>query len=135
MFSLLSVTRQRSVEYWEGWQAVELHRQCTYTDPQQRKEWARGFADGVAEERGNKAWYKSRTMIVGLGLLLAGVGLVIYGTYFSGGSSGGVVSSTGPFMAGAGSGLTASSIIMSALRLITNSGVSLGGGQYTPPMP
>jgi hypothetical protein len=128
MFSLLSTRCQRSVEYWEGWQAVELHKQCTYTDPKQRKEWAKGFADGVKEMRGNKSWYKSRTMIVGLFMLAVGVGLIGYGLYFGGPSE--------KTLIGAGTGVTAMSIVMAALRLITNSNISLGGGgggQYTPP--
>jgi len=128
MFSLLSAGCQRSVEYWEGWQAVELHKQCAYTDPKQRKEWAKGFADGVKEMRGDKAWYKSRTMVVGLFMLAVGVGLIAYGLY-SGGSS-------EKMLIGAGTGVTAMSIVMAALRLITNSNITLGGGgQYTPPPP
>jgi hypothetical protein len=133
MFSLFSTAGpNKSVEYWEGWQAVELHRQCTFTDPKQRKEWAKGFAAGVKDMRDSKAWYKSRTMVIGVAMLVAGVCLVVYG-YFTSDTS------TGPFMAGAGSGVTASSIIMAAMRMISNSNISFGGGgygqynQYTPP--
>jgi hypothetical protein len=132
MFSLFSAASpSRSVEYWEGWQAVELHRQCTFADPKQRKEWAKGFAAGVKDMRGSKAWYKSRTMVIGIAMLAVGVCLVVYGYLTSD-------TSTGPFMAGAGSGVTASSIIMAAMRMISNSNISFGSGsgsysQYTPP--
>jgi len=126
MFMPLS-TGQKSVEYWEGWQAVELHKQCTYTDTKQRKEWAKGFAAGVNEMRGSKSWYKSRTMIIGLGMLAVGVGLVVYGLYDG-----------GPTIVGAGSGVTATSLVMAALRVMTTTNITLGGpgsGQYSPPPP
>jgi hypothetical protein len=125
MLAFLKNDRTKSVEYWEGWQAVELHKQCAYTDPKQRKEWAKGFADGVIEMRGSKAWYKSRTMIVGLSMLFVGVGLIGYGIY-SGGTT----------IIGAGTGVTATSVLMAALRMISNTNITLGpggGGQYTPP--
>jgi len=115
--------RRKNAAYWEGWQAVELHRQCTYTVESDRKDWARGFAAGVAEERGAKMWYHSRTMIVGLSLLAVGVGLITYGVIVGGNTTIGI-----------GSGLTASSILMTALRLITNSQITCGSGQYTPPL-
>jgi hypothetical protein len=127
MFSLLSTSNSdRSVEYWEGWQAVELKKQCTYTDAKQRKEWARGFAAGVIEMRGFKAWYRSKTMIVGLSLLGIGVGFLVYGYYYD---------ASGVF--GAGTGITATSVLMAALRLITNTNITIGGpggGQFTPPL-
>jgi hypothetical protein len=126
MLAFLKSDRTKSVEYWEGWQAVELHKQCSYTDSKQRKEWAKGFADGVIEMRGSKSWYKSRTMIVGLSMLFVGVSLIGYGIY-SGGTT----------IIGAGTGVTATSVLMAALRMISNTNITLGpgggGGQYTPP--
>jgi hypothetical protein len=124
MFTPLSTSK--SAAYWEGWQAVELHRQCQYTDLKGRREWSKGFADGVIEMRGSKVWYKSRTMIIGIVLLLIGIGLFVYGIY-SGGST----------MIGAGAGTTASSILMTALRLISSTNISItgAGGQYTPQAP
>jgi hypothetical protein len=114
MFSLLSNNSDKSVEYWEGWQAVDLKKQCTYTDPKQRKEWAKGFADGVKGDINSKIWYKSRTMIVGLIMLSVGAGLTIYGIWAGGGS----------MVTGFGSGISSSSIIMAALRLITEKEVN-----------
>jgi ribosome modulation factor len=124
MFSLLSIGSVKTAEYWEGWQAVEQHRTCPYTDQKQRKDWAKGFSDGVGEERDSKVWYKSRTMIVGLSLLVIGTGLAVYGIWAGGGQA----------IAGFGTGITTSSILMSALRLITKTDISFSsGGQYAPP--
>ena len=124
MFSLLSIGSVKTAEYWEGWQAVEQHRTCPYTDQKQRKDWARGFSDGVGEERDTKVWYKSRTIILGMVLLVVGVGMAIYSTWVGGGQA----------IAGFGTGISTSSILMSAMRLITNTNISLNsGGQYAPP--
>jgi len=125
MFTLLSAGKQKTAAYWEGWQAVELHRQCSYTTEVDRKEWAKGFADGVDEERGSKVWYKSRTLIVGIILLVVGITLAVCGVLAGGGQA----------MTGFGSGISASSLVMTALRLVTSQNISLtsGGGQYTPP--
>jgi hypothetical protein len=125
MFNLLNNGGDKSVEYWEGWQAVELKRQCTYIDPKQRKEWSKGFAVGVKDMLGVKRWYRSKTIIAGLSLLSIGVGLLIYGYYYDASA-----------VFGAGSGVTATSILMAALRLITNTNITIGGpggGQFTPP--
>lgn len=128
MWQILKASATKSATYWEGWQAVSLNRQCTYTDPKERKEWAKGFADGVDEMRGSKVWWKSRTLIIGVGMLVFGVGLGIYGMYGQ--------SPNAPTIMGAGMGMSASSIVMSALRLITsNNTLALTAGQYTPPPP
>lgn len=130
MFTLFSTGSSKSVEYWEGWQAFGLHKQCTYSDPKQRKDWAKGFADAVNEDRGSKVWYKSKTLIVGIALLVVGTALIIYGSFVG----------KEHMIIGFGSGITVSSIMMTALRLITSTGVTIGApgatGQYTlPPAP
>lgn len=122
---MMVLSRRKSAAYWEGWQAVEQHRTCSYTELKDREEWARGFSDGVDEERGSKVWYKSKTMIVGLVLLMVGAGVAVYG----------VAGGGGQVYTGFGSGVGSSSLLMTALRLITGTSVSFSGGgsQYTPP--
>lgn len=112
------VTRYKNAAYWEGFQAVEQHRVCTYTLEKDRNDWARGFSAGIEEERISKIWYKSRTIIVGIGLLIIGVGVILYGVWGGGGNT----------YIGLGGGVTGSSILMTGLRLITNTNVTLTNG-------
>ena len=117
MWTLLSTGggRPKSAAYWEGWQAVELKRQCTFTTEAERRDWARGFADGVVEARGFKVWYKSKTLIVGFAMLIAGLAIVVYGIWAGGGE----------VAVGAGAGISGTSVVMAALRLITNTDIGL----------
>ena len=117
MWTLLSTGggKPKSAAYWEGWQAVELKRQCTFTTEVDRRDWAKGFADGVAEARTGKVWYKSRTLIIGFAMLVGGLGLVAWGVWADGGK----------LAVGAGTGISGTSVVMAALRLITATDITL----------
>src|SRR3972149_9637132 len=110
----------KSAAYWEGWQAVQTRQPCRYTEGRDRADWAKGFAAGVEEDRGSKVWWRSKTMIVGLSLLVVGVGVAIYGMMGSGGD--------GQVYTGFGAGVGGTSLLTMALRLITGTRVSLSGG-------
>jgi ribosome modulation factor len=104
----------KNAAYWEGWQAVEIKHQCSYADADQRKSWARGFQDAVNQGARSKMWYDSRTLLVGLAMLAVGCFLIINSLWYNGGH----------LQLGIGSGVSSSSIIMAALRLITNTEVN-----------
>ena len=124
--------------YWAGYAAATgTYTACTYTDPALQVEWSKGFAKGVAEKRAKaaeiesdeeeeklaKLWYRSRTMIIGLIMLVCGIGVMLYGYY-----------SKQPALMGSGGTLTGSSIIMTALRALTSSALCMtSAGQYAPP--
>jgi ribosome modulation factor len=111
--------RYESAEYWLGWQAVQTRQQtCPFTDIAQRNQWARGFQDAVEEGRTGKAWYKSRTLLIGLGLFVFGIGIAVYGLLTN--------DADGPTYAAVGGTLTASSVLQLSLRLITQQQVYFG---------
>lgn len=111
-------TKCKNAAYWEGWQAYGQKRICQYTDIKDRNDWARGFAAAIHEDRDSKVWYKSRTIVVGIALLVIGAGIAIYGMLGDGGQ----------VYAGFGSGVGSSSLLMTALRLITNTNVTFTTG-------
>lgn len=107
------MVRSRTAAYWEGWSAAGTRTPCRFTDPQQQRDWSRGFAAAVSHEAESKRWYRSRTVWAGIVVLVVGLVALAFG-YLSGVGNGG-----GPYMA-AGGGLTASSLLFTALRLITD---------------
>ena len=62
------------------------------------------------EERLSKLWWHSRTIIIAILLGLCGVGITLYGYY-----------TKQPTLIGSGGTLSGSSLIMAALRMVTNS--------------
>jgi len=119
--------RVRTAEYWEGYQAFTTRQPCKYTleQPDQRRDWAAGYCTAVDVDADSKVWYKSRGVMVGLGLLVIGVGIGVYGVWGGGGQ----------MVASYGGGVSSASVITTALRLIAGTNVTLfsGGGHYTPP--
>ena len=121
---MMVLRRTKTAAYFEGYQAVSLRQQCQYTDKPNRDDWARGFKAGLVALKGSTVWWKSRTILVGVVLLILGLGIAVYGL---------VVSENA--YTGFGGGISSVSLIMAAMRLITGTSVSLTAGlqQYNVP--
>ncbi len=114
---------EKTAAYCEGFLAYQTRKECRYTpdQPELRTEWATGFCAAVAEDRESKVWYKSKTIWAGIVCLVASIVVAVYGLAASNNGPAGMM------MAGAGSGMGASSLIFTALRLITKEPVSFNG--------
>jgi hypothetical protein len=96
------------IETAEYWEAVRGGDKCSYENDDQRRAWAAGAAFAWRDHRDGKRWYRSRTMLAGIGMLLFGIIMMLAGE------------------TGFGGGLTAGGVLSTALRLITKEPVNLG---------
>jgi len=99
-------------EFWEGYQACTTKQSCKYTPekPDLRKEWARGFAAAMVEQKAGKVWWRSNTFRTAFICLAAGACVVLYG-WFSGVSSD---------LISAGGGMNVAAILSMGLRKMLN---------------
>ena len=106
-----------TAEFWCGWNAFRVKATCSYTDDLQKQRWAEGFHLAYLEHKLGKVWWKSKSLWAGCVLILIGCALWRFGS----GNGSGLVT------AGFGGGMTASSVLLMFLRLITREPLMTGG--------
>lgn len=121
---------ERTAAYWEGWTCFRINQPCKYDLDKQpeRTDWALGFAAAVNDDKHSKVWYTSRTMWAGIICLVVGMGMLVYGLNYHTNIAG-LPTGQSYGAVGAGASMMATSLIFTALRLVTSQQVGFGMNQ------